>query len=108
MSHRVTTKIDMTDKRLAKEALKEAGLSFTESGESLHITGGTGLRNATINLRDGTITGDTDYGHNQRTFSKLRCFYNLAKYKEEVFKQGGTIESVREEGENIVMMYAVG
>lgn len=108
MSHRVTTKIDMTDKRLAKEALKEAKLSFSEHGDQLTITGGSGLRNATINLRDGTITGDTDYGHNQETFSKLRCYYNLAKYKEEVFKQGGTIESVREEGQNIVMMYAIG
>jgi len=108
MSHRVTTKIDMTDKRLAKEALKEAGLSFSESGDTLRITGGNGLRDATINLRDGTITGDTDYGNNQTTFSKLRCYYNLAKYKEEVFKQGGTIESVSQEGDNVVLMYAIG
>ena len=104
MSHRVTTQTDMTDSKLAKEALKIAGFTFSEAGQTLTITSGS-LRNAVVNTSTGTVTGDTDYGHRAEAFGALRQFYSEAKYKQELAKQGGYVESrnVDQNGDIVLM-----
>lgn len=91
MSHRITTKTKITDKKLAAQALKAAGWSFTEDGNRLFITDGP-MRNASLNLSTGEVVGDTDY-HNSDNLGALRQHYGLAAYKAQCFEQGATIES---------------
>jgi len=91
MSHRVTTKTDITNKDLAIQALKIAGLSYQESGaDTLVITGGA-LRNATINLRNGEISGDTDW-HSRDTLGALRQHYSEAQIRQRCLMEGHSVE----------------
>jgi hypothetical protein len=108
MSHRVTTETEIKDKSLAVQAIKQAGLSYREvSDTQLMITSGS-MKNASIDLRTGDISGDTDYHHTPEVLGMLRQHYGEAKYKLECQRQGITIESrtVDREG-NIVLMCAM-
>jgi hypothetical protein len=91
MSRRITTKTQMTNKDLALDAIKMAGLSYSEEGAStLRITSGD-LRNATINLTNGNVTGDTDY-HGRDALGALRKFYSEAQIRERCRLEGHTVE----------------
>jgi hypothetical protein len=92
MSHRVTTRTAIKDKDLAKAALQQAGYSFSEHGNSLTITSGD-LRNANLNLDTGDVTGDSDYRHTEAKFGALKQYYSEQKYKQELAKQGGYVDS---------------
>lgn len=92
MSRRVTTKTEIKDKDLAVQAMKAAGLQYQDQGESLYITSGP-MRGATIDLRSGSISGDSDYGHTTEGLGMLRMHYGEAKYRRECLKQGITVES---------------
>lgn len=107
MSHRVTTQTEIKDKALAMAALKQAGFSYAERGDTLTITSGE-LSNASIDLRTGTVSGDTDYGHRAERFGALRQFYSEASYKAGLNKNGGYVES-REVDKNgdIILMCAI-
>jgi hypothetical protein len=104
MSHRVTTQTEIKDKNFAVQALKSAGLSYREVGEQIHITSGR-LANATLDLRSGLISGDTDHGHSSETLGMLRQHYSEAKYRAECQKQGISVESrtVNKEGHIVLM-----
>ena len=104
MSHRVTTQTEIKDKRLAMEALKKAGMTFVENGDSLRITSGR-LSNATIDLRTGSISGDTDYGHSATVLREVIQAYGEAKYRQECQRQGIQVESrsVDQKG-NVVLL----
>jgi hypothetical protein len=107
MSHRVTTQTEIKDKELAKAALQQAGYSFDERGNTLTVTSGD-LRNASIDLTTGVITGDTDYRHSESRFGALRQFYSEQKYKKELARNGGYVESRMTDKEgNIILMCAV-
>lgn len=109
MSHRVTTETEIKDKALAIAALKTAGISYVEQGNDvLRFTSGR-MANASLDLRTGRITGDTDYGHTQDGLGVLRQNYGEAKYRQECLKQGVSIESreVDREG-NIILMWSAG
>lgn len=91
MSHRITTKTQMTNKDLAIDALKMASVSYQESGAStLRITSGP-LRNASIDLTTGNVVGDTDY-HGRDTLGALRKFYSEAQIRERCRLEGHTVE----------------
>ena len=109
MSHRVTTETQMQDKALAIQACKAAGINAVEQGnDMLRFTSGK-LANATLDLRTGRITGDTDYGHTGDSLGAIQQHYGEAKYRQECLKQGISVESrmVDREG-NIVLMCAMG
>lgn len=92
MSHRVTTKTDITDKNLAVEALKAAGWDYTEEGNSvLRVTSGP-MNRSTVNLRTGHVTGDTDW-HSRDTLGALRQHYSEAQFKAGIRKSGAMIDS---------------
>lgn len=103
MSHRVTVNTEIKDRALAIEALKSAGISFREQGDTLALESGD-YRNATLNLKTGAITGDTDWGHNAGKLGLLRQNYAEAKFKQEAFRQGVSItdRTVDKDG-NIVL-----
>lgn len=107
MSRRVTTQIGVTDKTFAIQALKISKSDYQDRGESLFITSGP-FKNTTINLKTGEISGDSDYAHTQEALGKFRQAYGEAKYLAEIQKQGGVVESRSMEGENVVLMYAMG
>lgn len=109
MSRRVTTQTEIKDKGLAIQALKQAGLSFREVGETqINITSGR-LAHATIDLRSGEISGDSDHGHSRESLGLLRQYYAEAKYKAECAKQGITIDSrtVSKNGDIVLMCTAM-
>jgi hypothetical protein len=107
MSHRVTTRTEIKDKDLAKAALQQAGYSFSEYGNTLTITSGD-LRNASLNLDTGDITGDTDYRHSESKFGALKQYYSEQKYKKELSRNGGYIESrAVDKNGDIILMCAV-
>jgi hypothetical protein len=109
MSHRVTTDTEIKDKTLAIQACKTAGISYVEQGnDSLRFTSGK-LNNATLDLRSGRITGDSDYGHTSEALGVLKQAYGESKYRQECMKQGISIESrVVDQQGNIVLMCAMG
>jgi hypothetical protein len=92
MSRRVTTKSAIKDKNLAAQALKAAGLTFEDCGNTLRVTSGS-MRNASIDLRTGEISGDSDYGHTSETLGQVRVHYSEAEYLAMCFKKGHTLES---------------
>ena len=92
MSHRVTTETEIKDKALATAALKTAGISYQESGQTIRFTSGP-LANATLDLSTGRISGDTDYGHSPAKLAELKMFYGEAKYKLECNRNGIMVES---------------
>jgi hypothetical protein len=109
MSHRVTTETEIKDKVLLTQACKSANITFTEMGhEQIRFTSGA-LSNATLDLKTGRITGDSDYGHTSSGLSALKQAYGEAKYKGECARQGISIESrtVDREG-NIILMCSMG
>lgn len=91
MSRRITTKTQITDKELAIQALKMAGMSYREEGSTvLRITSGS-MREATLDLRTGTITGDSDY-HRQDTLGALRQHYSEAQIRQRCLMEGHSVE----------------
>jgi len=108
MSFRVTKQTQITDERLAIEALKIAGMTYTKQGNTLHITSGP-LNRATINLSNGEVTGDSDFhGHSGEAFGKLRQQYGEAQGRETALKQGVTISDRQIErisGQDCVVLY---
>ena len=92
MSHRVTTQSEIKDRALATQAAKAAGITFVEEGDRLRFTSGT-LMHATLDLRTGLISGDTDHGHTDAKLGVLRQHYSEAKYNLECTRQGIMVES---------------
>jgi hypothetical protein len=90
MSHRITTKTEIKDRVLAEQALQLAGMAYQTEGSTIRITGGS-LRGARLDLRTGTLTGDTDFhsGH----MDDLKRNYAEAKFTEQCAIEGQTIES---------------
>lgn len=91
MSHRVTTQTQITNKDLAVQALKSAGWSYDANDSTIRITSGP-MRNSSINVRTGTVTGDSDY-HNRGTLGALCRHYAEAVIRAEAAKNGHTVES---------------
>lgn len=104
MSHRVETKTEITDKALAIKALKQNGWSFQDEGQSLRITSGP-MDRAVIDLRTGSITGDSDWhGPRGTGLIGLNQSYAEQKLKATLLKEGATIQSRHVEGERVVIM----
>jgi len=106
MSHRITTKTQITNKELAIDAVKMAGWSFQESGNAITITSGP-MNRARINLQNGNITGDTDW-HNKEQLGALRQNYSEAVVRQQCRKTGASIESrtVQKDGKVRLVMTA--
>ncbi len=106
MSHRVTTTTEMKDREHVRAACKQNNVSYTEQGDTFLFTSGP-LKNASLDLRTGAISGDTDFGHTKAAFGCLKQAYGEAKYKFECQRQGIQIESRTVENGNIVLLCAM-
>lgn len=91
MSHRVTTKTEITDREMAIAALNRAKYSFTSQGNTLTITSGP-LNRAIIDLTTGEVTGDTNY-HGKDSLGLIRQVYSEEKYVRELRRIGASITS---------------
>lgn len=93
MSHRVTTRTDITDQDLAVSALVAAGWTHQVQGRSIFIKSGP-MRNATLNLDTGEVVGDTDYhDDSDESLGALKQHYGEAKAKLDLPKNGYHIVS---------------
>ena len=92
MSRRIETRTEITDKDLAVQALEQAGIDYSVSGNFIYLKSGD-FENARIDLRNGSVVGDSDYaGHSETTFGILRQYYSEAKVRDTYLKEGVTIE----------------
>lgn len=109
MSHRVTTQTEIKDKALAAKAIKDAGMTYVEDSDTLlRITSGP-MVEATIDLKTGLVTGDTDYHHSRESLGMLKQLYGEAKYRKECAIQGIMIdERTVEKNGDIVLMCSMG
>jgi len=104
MSHRITTKTEIKDKKLAITALKASGWSYTENGNTLQIHDGP-MRRAAINLSTGVISGDTDiHRRDHAGLAALNQGYSEAKFRQEALKQGHQILWRKEEQNGRIRM----
>lgn len=105
MSRRITTKSEMTDKELVMQAARLSGIAAHDLGTTIQFLSGQ-MRNATLDLRTGTITGDSDYGHTSAGLGVLRQHYSEAQVRREFMKNGTNVSErqVNEDG-NIVLMW---
>lgn len=103
MSRRIETRTEITDKDLAIQALEQAGIAFTVNGDYINLQSGN-LKDARINLRNGSVTGDSDYGHNEAKFGVLRQYYSEAKVRDAFLKEGVTVDGreVNDDGEVVL------
>jgi hypothetical protein len=93
MSHRITTRTEIKDKKLALQALKAAGWAHRVEGNTIQVNDGP-MRYASINLATGDVTGDTDLhrrGHD--SLGALNQLYAEAKFKQVAQRQGHEIVS---------------
>ena len=110
MSHRITTKTEIKDKKLAIAALNKQGWTYYDRGQDMiHVTSGP-LSGATINTKTGEISGDTDI--HRRGFDGLEALsqpYAEVAWTQQVTKQGGMIEqrSVNKAG-NVEIIARIG
>lgn len=93
MSRRVTTQTEVKDRSLALQALKQAGMSYEEMGDTISITSGP-ISGATIDLRSGIVTGSADVGHSRGNdgLGLIKRFYAEAKIRQECALQGISIQ----------------
>lgn len=108
MSHRVVTTTNITDKKIATMALNKKGWAFVDEGTSLRITSGP-MDRATINLKTGEVVGDSDFhgysrGTGNSSLEALNQEYAVQKIRATVRKQGGTIQSQKTVGEQVILM----
>jgi hypothetical protein len=103
MSKRVTTKSNITNKDFAVTALKNAGLAFEEMGSTLLIKSGE-LANASIDLKTGLISGDTDYGHRKEVLQSVIKHYSEVKFRHEASREGVQIKGRVEQKDGSIVL----
>jgi hypothetical protein len=102
MSRRISTQTEIKDKDLAIAALNQAGIMHEVIGNTIRMNSGF-MANATLDLNTGTVTGDSDFGHN---FGLLRQYYSEAKVRAEYLKSGAVIDERQNDVEgNIILLW---
>jgi len=106
MSRRIARQTSITDKELALQALKQAGIQYQDQGNTIRFTSGT-MANATLDLTTGTISGDSDFEHTkERLVGLLRQHYSEAQIKREYAKLGTVIDERQTDKQgNVVLMW---
>ena len=95
MSYRRTTQTNMTNRAIVAQALKNEGVSYRENGDTFTFTSGP-LNRATLDLKTGAVTGDSDFGHTEKVLGSLRCAYSMALDFDKQIKEGAVLESTRQ------------
>lgn len=105
MSRIIQLQTEMTDLNLATTALESAGIAYTVNGDIIRMLSGD-LNNATIDLKSGRISGDSDFKHTSYKFGMLRQHYSEAQVREAYAKEGTQVDERATDTEgNIVLMW---
>jgi len=109
MSRRITTNSEMTDVTIACSALAAMGAKFSRNGSNITITSGP-LNRATLNTETGQITSDSDYGHNEGLFDKLRQAYGVEACLAAIRANGHSVvsQSTDSDGSVVIQVEAYG
>lgn len=86
MSKRITIKTQFTDKAALQRACNDNDWAFKIQGDRADIDGGP-LRGATINLKTGDVTGDTDF-HSEATANAFGMAYSEALWMNRISETG--------------------
>jgi len=105
MSHKITTKTQITQQGAAEAALKEKAWDYSvNDGTQIRIQSGP-LGGATLNLLTGEISGDTDY-HTKDNLRALNQDYAKHMVMQDVLGRGGMIESVEQQQDGRIRVLA--
>ena len=105
MSRRISTQTKITDRAIAIEALKIAGHTYREDGNTIHITSGD-LNRCMLDLSTGTVSGDSDFRtHSEARMRLLNVAYAEAICRRQCNLSGAQIESreVQKNGEVLLV-----
>ena len=107
MSKRITSKTEIKDMSLAKKALKQLNMMYTEQGSTLRITSGKFAHCISIDLANGTIVYDSDARYTDKDFNAFRQAYTEATFLHNAQHEGNiTIDERQVQGNgDIVYMY---
>ena len=89
MSHKITYKTALKDVDLAQSAAKALGMATSINKDTMKFSSGA-LRGASLDLRSGVITSDSDWKH-EANVERFQVAYNEAKATLEISRQGHTI-----------------
>ena len=92
----------MTDQGIVEQCLRDKGYAFKSKDGVFTITSGP-LNKATIDTRDGTIKGDTDFRHDEKQIGALQQDYAVWNVKMLIQQRSGTLISQEKCGEDIVI-----
>ncbi len=104
MSKRTTTRTDITDKGFAIAALKAGGLAYEEVGDTTLLIKSGPLANASIDLTNGVISGDTDFRHRSGDAGTLRRDYTEAKQRFLAQRKGHQVKSRVEQKDGSIVL----
>lgn len=109
MSRRIQQSTDLKERELVMRALELADIGYRVDGNYVHMTSGA-LNHATLDLKTGNITGDSDYGHTENAFGLLRQWYGEALVRRECAKNGTTIteRETNDEGDIVLTWQLTG
>jgi hypothetical protein len=103
MSRRIENQTNITDKDLALRALTAAGMEHQVQGDRIYIKSGA-MAGATVDLRTGMVSGDSDFGHTEDSLGVLRQYYSEALFKRECGRQGTVIDQRRVEANGDIVL----
>lgn len=90
MSHRIELKSEMTDENILRDALDTNNIKYSRTGTTFRILSGE-ANNAVVDTRNGSISGDSDYGHDHSNIGLLRQMYATQKIRSDVARRGGSV-----------------
>lgn len=87
MSKRIEHKSAINDRAVAIAAFDNAGYRYHEHGDTIAITSGP-FANVSIDLKTGTISSDSDFGHTKELLGTLQRVYNEAMIRRDLNTPG--------------------
>lgn len=109
MSRAITSKLEINDIELAKQALDTAGVGYQVQGDVIYLTTPP-FHHAVLDTRTGVLRGDSDFGHTEDSFGLLRQYYSEQLVRREYAKSGTTIDgrTTTEEGDIVLTWHFAG
>ena len=98
MSRKIEVQFEVREMLIMKDTLEQMGISFTESGNQLHVDGSYGG----VTITDNTMTFDSV---EERRVNKVKQQYMTNFYRDKAIKEGMQIhEEVNSKGEVILTL----
>jgi len=107
MSMRITSKTEIKDITLAKKALAQLKMKYTEQGKTLQITSGKFAHRVVIDTSTGVVNYDSDDRFSDKDFNAFRQAYTEAVFNQNAQRDGVTIDErqVQSNGDIVLMFH---